>query len=74
MLPYVGTALAVALGALPWPALAVALALRAARRASAAAVRGDAASVVAGHARLFAVLLVGGVLVAAVTGADLPLG
>jgi 1,4-dihydroxy-2-naphthoate polyprenyltransferase len=71
--PYAAAGLAVALGALPWTALLVALALPAARRASVAASRADASSAVAGHARLFAVLLVAGLLVAAVLGPALPL-
>ncbi|MFP5219314.1 MAG: hypothetical protein ACLGIG_06190 [Actinomycetes bacterium] len=77
LLPYLATGAAVWAAALPWPAIAVALALPAARTASAAARssgRGaDAGSVVAGHARLFAVLLVTGLVAAAVTGTDLPL-
>ncbi|HWG92960.1 MAG TPA: hypothetical protein VNU66_01890 [Mycobacteriales bacterium] len=64
--PYAAVGLAVGLTALPWPALAVALALPAARRA--AGVRADAGPVVAGHARLASLLLVGGLLAAALTG------
>lgn len=80
LLPYVAAGAAVWAAALPWTALAVALALPAARTASSAATsassaaRGaDAGPVVAGHARLFAVLLVAGLVGAALTGADLPL-
>jgi hypothetical protein len=72
--PYVAAGAAVAVSALPLPALAVGLALPAARRASLAARGPDATAVVAGHARLYALLLVGGLLAAALTGLDLPLG
>jgi 1,4-dihydroxy-2-naphthoate polyprenyltransferase len=74
LVPYAAAGAAVALGALPWPVVAVALALPAARRTSAAAARADASTLVAGHARLFAALLVAGLLVAALTGTDLPRG
>jgi hypothetical protein len=67
--PYAAVGAAVALTALPWPALAVALALPAARTAGTAAGRPDAGAVVAGHARLAAVLLAAGLLAAALTGA-----
>ncbi|HWH27782.1 MAG TPA: hypothetical protein VNU26_02265 [Mycobacteriales bacterium] len=102
LLPYLAAGGAVWVAALPWPVLAVALALPAARTASSAgasaassarssagssagssaessagqrpARRGaGAGSVVAGHARLFALLLVAGLVVAGVTGTDLPL-
>ena len=66
--PYAAVALAVALHALPWPALLVAAALPAARKAGTAVHRGPAPSLVTGHARLVAVLLVAGLVVAATTG------
>jgi hypothetical protein len=72
--PYLAAGAGVALEALPWAALAVAGALPAVRRASSAAARGSAAPVVAGHTRLFAVLLLGGLVAAAVTGAGFPRG
>jgi 1,4-dihydroxy-2-naphthoate octaprenyltransferase len=64
--PYAAVGAGVAVAVLPWPALAVGLALPAARRSSVSATRRDAALVVAGHARLLTVLLVAGLLAAAV--------
>lgn len=67
--PYVAVGAAVALQALPWPALIVALALPVARRGAVASGRQPAA----GHARLVAALLLVGTAVAAGTGTDVPL-
>jgi 1,4-dihydroxy-2-naphthoate octaprenyltransferase len=65
--PCAGVGLAVALHALPWPALLVALSLPAARRAAVSGQPADA------PARLALVLLIAGLVVALATGVDLPL-
>jgi 1,4-dihydroxy-2-naphthoate octaprenyltransferase len=85
---YVTTGLAVALGALPWPVLLVALALPTLRKVS-GALRKPApaepppgfpvwplwfAAVCFVHVRRAGALLVLGLLLAAVTGTGLPLG